>query len=101
MNRNRFIEIPPLPAGVRSKLMDIINSRDLLMIAGVEWAIGNATITQGGFTISLYRPGTKFLEQIQGEGTYVHNNDNDTMSVSANTLATMLGIDKMDYANKI
>jgi hypothetical protein len=94
ITQNKFIPVDPLPKEVIHELYDILNSGKNVTIAGVEWALENMSISHGGMTISLYRPGSQYLEQIAYEGTYVRNNPNDTMQISANTLATMLGIKK-------
>jgi hypothetical protein len=94
ITQNKFIPVDPLPKEVIHELYDILNSGKNVTIAGVEWALENMSISPGGMTISLYRPGSKYLEQIAHEGIHLRNNPNDTMQVSANTLAAMLGLKK-------
>lgn len=94
ITQNKFIPIDPLPKEVIQELFDILKDGKNVMIAGVEWALERMDVKPAGITISLYRPGSKYLEQIAWEGIYERNNPNDTMQVSANTLATMLGLKK-------
>lgn len=91
-DKNRFIEVEPLPQEVIDKLLKLIQDGNKIIIAGVDWMHESTIIDSGGIRISLQRPGTKYLEQVAYEGTYIRDNDPDIMIVSANTLATMLNL---------
>lgn len=91
-DKNQFIEVEPLPQEVIDKLLKLIQDGKKIIIAGVDWMHESTIIDSGGIRISLQRPGTKYLEQVAYEGTYIRDNDPDIMIVSANTLATMLNL---------
>jgi ABC-type Fe3+-hydroxamate transport system substrate-binding protein len=91
-DKNQFIEVTPLPQEVIDKLLKLIQDGKKIIIAGVDWMHESTIIDSGGIRISLQRPGTKYLEQVAYEGTYIRDNDPDIMIVSANTLATMLNL---------
>lgn len=99
--KDNLIPLDPLPIEVIKKMLNELHENGFVTIAGVQWAHENTTMNGAGITISLYRSGSHYLETVAYEGTYIRNHSNDTMTVSANTLATMLGItpDKKSEAN--
>lgn len=90
--KNKTIQLRPLPREVVNKLLNHLHETGSVMIAGVQWMHDSTYCDESGLKISLCRPGSDFLEQVAHQGTYIRKGKNDTMTVSANTLATMLGL---------
>lgn len=91
---NKIIPLDPVSQETINKLFDILSRRELINIAGVDWILESWSIDSYGCMIQLRRPGYGHIEIVEYVGTFERGGIDNTMTVSASVLATMMGINK-------